>query len=103
MDRQIEAQTLVELGAVFRRADLPGIEVRVPGPLADAAVRAWERDDVDPVDGETAAERTTRHRAGTLALIGLCISEAGQSEGGDIVVTLPVEFIGAALAADPEA
>jgi hypothetical protein len=102
MNRQTEAQTLVELGAVFREADLPGIEVRIPAALADAAVRAWERDDSDPVDGETAAARTTRHHAGILALIGLCVSEAGQGEGDEVVVTLPVEFIGAAFIAADE-
>lgn len=99
MNRLTEAQTLAELGAVFREADLPGIEVRIPASLADAAVRAWERDDADPVDGETPAQRTTRHRAGILALIGLCVSEAGEGIGDEVVVTLPVEFIGAAFIA----
>lgn len=102
MNRLTEARTLAELGAVFREADLPGIEVRLPRALADAAVQAWERDDADPVDGETTAEGATRHRAGILALIGLCISEAGEGIGEDVVVTLPVEFIGAAFIAAEE-
>jgi hypothetical protein len=99
MNRLTEAQALAELGAVFREADLPGIEVRIPARLADAAVRAWERDDTDPVDGETPPQRTARHRPGILALIGLCVSEASEGIGEEVVVTLPVEFIGAALIA----
>ena len=102
MNRQSEAATLGALGAVFRTADLPGIEVRMPRSLADAAVRAWERDDLDPLDGETEAQRQVRHRAGILALIGLCISEAGEGEGDEVVVTLPAEFIGAAMIAEDE-
>lgn len=102
MDRQAEAVTLGELGAVFRAADLPGVEVRLPRSLADAAVHAWERDDAEPVDGETAAQRQARHRAGILALIGLCVSEAGEGEGDEVVVTLPVEFIGAAMIAEDD-
>ncbi|HEY4460782.1 MAG TPA: hypothetical protein VGN81_41160 [Pseudonocardiaceae bacterium] len=102
MDRHAEAVMLSELGAVFRAADLPGVEVRLPRSLADAAVSAWERNDADPVDGETHTQRQARHRAGILALIGLCVSEAGEGEGDEVVVTLPVEFIGAAMIAEDE-
>jgi hypothetical protein len=103
MNRQAEAAALGELGAVFRTAELPGIEVRVPRALAERAVRAWERDDVGELGVETVAQREIRHRAGMLALIGLTISQQGRPDGEDVVVTLPVEFIGAALAADPSA
>jgi hypothetical protein len=99
MNRQIEADTLAELGAVLHTADLPDVEVRLPRELADRAVRAWERRDEGQLGTETGAERDTRHRAGTLALIGLLISEYSFPEGDNIVVTLPVEFIGAAIVA----
>jgi hypothetical protein len=102
MDRQAEAVTLGELGAVFRAADLPGVEVRLPRSLAHAAVRAWERDDVESVAEETCVQRQARHRAGILALIGLCVSEAGEGEGDEVVVTLPIEFIGAAMIAEDD-
>lgn len=102
MNRRIEAATLAELGAVFRAAELPGIQVRIPRALADAAVRAWERDDVDELGAETGAQREIRHRAGMLALIGLRIGEAGRVDGDEVVVTLPVEFVGAALTAAEE-
>jgi hypothetical protein len=95
--RETEAETLAELGAVFRAVDLPGIEMRVPRGLAERAVQAWERDDVDELGPETAEEREIRHRAGMLALIGLTITERGRVEGDEVVVTLPVEFIGAAI------
>ncbi len=96
--REAEAATLGELGVVFRATELPDIDVRIPRALADAAVRAWERDDVEDMGAETPAQREIRHRAGMLALIGLRISEAGRDEGANVVVRLPVEFIGAALA-----
>jgi hypothetical protein len=96
-ERETEAETLAELGAVFRAANLPGTEMRVPRELAERAVRAWERDDVDELHPETAEEREIRHRAGMLALIGLTITERGRVDGDDVVVTLPVEFVGGAI------
>ena len=100
MNRQIEADTLAELGAVLRTADLPEVEVRLPRELADRAVRAWERRDEGELGDETGAQREIRHRAGTLALIGLLISEYSLPDGDDVLVTLPVEFIGAAIVAN---
>ncbi|GAA2839445.1 hypothetical protein [Kribbella solani] len=94
-----EARVLGEIGTAFRAAELPPLRVTVPAALAARAVAAWERDDegaVPPV--EDAAERVRRHRAGTLALIGLTIKERGQLDAaGNTVVDLSPELIGVAM------
>lgn len=96
--RATEAATLAELGAILRQADLPPVTVRIPSALAASAVAAWERDDTVPlVNPEPLADRHTRHLAGTLALIGLAISERGQPDGDFVVVDLPVELAGVAM------
>lgn len=101
--RATEAAALAEVGAVLRAASLPPVEVRLPVELAQRAVAAWERDDTMPlVDPEPLADRRTRHLAGTLALIGLAIQERGEQDGDEVVVPLPVELAGVAMAAaDP--
>ena len=55
------------------------VNVRLPLDLARHAVAAWERENTDDhrVDTETQDERILRHRAGSLALIGLEIREKG--------------------------
>jgi hypothetical protein len=78
------------------------VEVRIPCALADAAVRAWQRDEVDvddeyDVDTETCEERIVRHRAGALALIGLALDERGLTDGDAMTVSLDAWFIGDAL------
>lgn len=96
--RATEAATLAELGEFLRQADLPPVTVRLPADLAARAVAAWHRDDTVPlVDPEPLADRHTRHLAGTLALIGLTISERGRTEGTEVVVDLPVELVGVAM------
>lgn len=96
--RAAEAAALAELGATLREADLAPVTVRIPSELAARAVAAWTRDDTVPlVDPEPLADRTTRHLAGTLALIGLAISERGRPAGDDVVVDLPVEVVGVAM------
>ena len=88
---------LGELGGVLARADLPRIEVRLPRRLAERAVVAWERDDIEGVDPETFEQRVERHRAGTLGLIGLSIVNGGRWEANEVVVELDLELIGGAL------
>lgn len=75
------------------------VEIRIPRPLADAAVQAWERDDNDDFDhdGETCEQRVVRHRAGTLALIGAAVEDRGRVDGTDMVVLLDAWFVGDAL------
>lgn len=74
------------------------MKVRLPGKLADAALRAWHRtDEGDTSHDESPSERLVRHQAGALALIGLAIEERGQRLDGDVVVTLDAWQIGDAL------
>ena len=76
---------------------LPDVEVRVPRALADKAVAAWERDEEGSPDPEDSEQRLQRHRAGSLALIGLCIVNDGRSDGDEVVVGLQLGLIGDAL------
>jgi hypothetical protein len=93
-----QAETLGEIGAVLARADLPEIEVRLPKVLARAAVEAWEEDEVlGPLEPETTDQRLERHRAGSLGLIGLAVTEHGRDEGEEVVVALGPDLIGAAV------
>ncbi|WP_143249910.1 MULTISPECIES: hypothetical protein [Amycolatopsis] len=96
--RVAEAATLAEVGAVLRASVLPPVLVRLPEDLARRAVAAWEREDTVPlVDPEPLGDRRVRHLAGTLALIGLAISERGDWTGDEVVVPLPVELAGVAM------
>lgn len=93
-----DSMVLGELGAVLASAELPRVEVRLPRPLGEQAVAAWERDDGEgALDPESYEQRVQRHRAGTLALIGLSIVELGRWEGDEVVVELSPAFVGVAL------
>lgn len=93
-----EAQLLAEIGRCLFGQNLR-VTVRLPAPLAAGAVAGWERDDIDEVAGdESPAERSIRHQAGALALIGLSIKERGTSDSGDeVTVELDAWQIGTAL------
>jgi hypothetical protein len=99
-----EARVLGEIGTAFRAAELPPIRVVVPRALAARAVAAWRRDDEGAVpEPEDPADRVLRHRAGTLALIGLAITERGQADAdGNTVVDLGPELVGVAMDAADE-
>ena len=75
------------------------VEVRLPRDLAEAAVRAWQRTDDDPIDleTETCEQRVVRHRAAALALIGAALEDRGREDGGEVVVRLAAWFVGDAL------
>jgi hypothetical protein len=93
-----EARVLHEVGAVILDQSLPQVEVRLPRRLAEQAVEAWERDDGEgPLDPETHEQASQRQCAGTLALIGLSITERGRWEGHEVVVELDPVFIGNAV------
>ena len=87
-----DAEALGEIGA----------DVRLPTALARLAVEAWERDDEGALDPESYEQRVQRHRAGTLALIGLAVSELGRPEGDEVVVALYPEIIGSAVGASDD-
>jgi hypothetical protein len=95
---QRDARTLGELGRVLVRAPLPKVQVRLPKPLAEQAVAAWEwDDDGGSVDSETCEQRVVRSRAAALALIGLSITEGGRWEADEVVVDLDPNLIGMAI------
>jgi hypothetical protein len=94
-----DARVLAEVGSAFAETDIPSVEVRLPQTLADLALAAWEREDADATVKETCEQRLIRHRAAALALIGLAIRERGRREGGEIIVELSPDLVGAALTA----
>jgi hypothetical protein len=102
-----DTQILAEIGRCLTQAALPKIEVRLPGHLARQATAAWEREDSSTAEPpESEHQRSLRHHAGTLALIGLAITQHGRREGDQVVVELDPAFIGMAIAAadqQPEA
>ena len=97
----LEAETLAQVGAAIFRQPTK-VRVRLPRNLADLAVAAWRRDDGSLSDPETTEQRATRHQAGTLALIGLCIEQTGQPDRGEVVCELDSWYIGTALDAAEE-
>jgi hypothetical protein len=98
-----EARTLGEVGAVLRAANLPLISVELPRELADRAVAAWERDDFGGrLEPESHAQQADRHRAGTLALIGLAVAERGHFHADGVTVSLHPELLGVAMDAADE-
>jgi hypothetical protein len=94
-----DARVLGEIGAILARADMPRITVTLPAPLAQAALEAWQRDDEGEPDPESREQRAIRHRAATLALIGLAVEESGRTDGEFVVVELWPDLIGTALEA----
>jgi hypothetical protein len=99
-----DARVLADIGLALTSRDLPPVEVRLPGALAELAVGAWERDDSESgsTAGETIEQRQVRHRAAALALIGLAVNELGWRDGGDVVVELSPDLIGDAFRAADE-
>jgi hypothetical protein len=97
-----EAETLARVGAaIFPQPTM--VSVRLPARLADLALAAWRRDDdASPAVPETTEQRATRQRAGTLALIGLCIEQTGRPDRGEVVCEIDAWYIGQALDAADE-
>ncbi len=97
---QQKAEVLGNIGAALFRQPTT-LTVRLPRELADLALAARRRDDDDgsPPGPETAEQTITRHRAGTLALIGRCIEQSGRADGKVIVCELDAWYIGGALEA----
>jgi hypothetical protein len=87
-DWEADAGTLYEL-AQRLLPQIPMVQVRLPRVLADRAVAAWERDE-EPgmLTQESDEQRTTRHDAGTFALIGQSIEETGVEDGDDVLFKL---------------
>ena len=75
------------------------ILVRLPRPLAEAAVAAWNRDELAEIGEESPAQREARDAAAELALIGLAVSDRGVPDGDEVAVDLDIMQIAAALRA----
>jgi hypothetical protein len=98
-----DAQQLGELGAALIGVEIPRVAVRIPRTLAEKALAAWQRDaDDGPADPETFEQRTQRHRAATLGLIGLAIESSGHWTDDYVVVDLGADLVGAAVAASDD-
>jgi hypothetical protein len=69
---QADGESLAEIGRCLFTQDLR-VTVRLPAELAAQALASWQREESDaaPRAAESPAERTVRHRAGTLGLIGI--------------------------------
>ncbi|MFF3127563.1 hypothetical protein ACFVRD_35930 [Streptomyces sp. NPDC057908] len=80
-------------------AQVDRVTVRLPRAVAEAAMDAWERDELGDLGKETHEQYALRDQAGDLALIGLVISERGRWEGEEVVIDLDVVFAGAAVRA----
>jgi hypothetical protein len=64
------------------------------------AIARWNRNQPDfQLKRETSAERRTRRRAGSVGLIGYCLSQQRIGKGKIVTVTLPANLIGDALKA----
>ena len=94
-----DARVLGRIGDHLARAQYEDVEVRLPAALADAAVAAWDWDDTDPLLTEDLDQRIQRRRAGTLALIGLSITQSGRREADEVVVALSPGLVGDAITA----
>ncbi|MFF9478155.1 hypothetical protein [Streptomyces sp. NPDC014733] len=92
------------LAAIGKQVDaqVGPVTVRLPRAVAEAAVAAWERDELGDLGEETHEQYALRDQAGELALIGLGISERGRWEGEEVVIDLHVAFAGAASRASQQ-
>jgi len=72
-----DAQTLRQIGLALEGQSPDA--VALPDHHADAALAAWQRDEQERVESETAEQRRLRGDAATLALIGLEVEEARRS------------------------
>ncbi len=75
------------------------ISVRLPRSVAELAVAAWNREELDGIGEESREEYELRADAADLALIGLAVSSRGVPDGEEVVVDLDVGQVAAALRA----
>jgi hypothetical protein len=98
LDRwRADNELLAHIGEELSRLDTR-VTVRISRQAAEGAVAAWQRDDgSSPPASETDEERIVRHRAGSLALIGLAVQDHGRWDDDGVDVPLGAWFIGHAL------
>ncbi len=98
-----DSQVLAAIGRVLRASTTTG-PVALPRELAMAAVAAWLRDETEEPDtpAETPWQATLRHRAGTLALIGLAIQQRADLSRDPVSIHIDTQLAQQAIAAaDP--
>ncbi|MFE1319064.1 hypothetical protein [Kitasatospora phosalacinea] len=93
-----DSKVLAAIGAHVD-AQVGRVAVRLPRAVAEAAVDAWDREEVGGLGEETHEQYALRDQAAELALIGLAISQRGRWDGEEVVVDLDVASAGAALRA----
>ncbi len=97
-----DENVLAKIGAALQDVGRM-IHVNIPTPLARKAIDAWHREETDAIASEEShQERTTRHRAGSLALIGAALHEHGGAEGDHVSVAVDAWLLGHALDAADE-
>jgi hypothetical protein len=99
---QADEAVLAQIGKAIQR-ETTVVQVRIPKALADQATAAWERDETENIPDETADESQVRHRAATLALIGLAVQGHGRLDGDSYIVDLDFRQISDALNAADDA
>ena len=72
------------------------VNVRLPRSVAEAAVAAWDREELGGIGEESREECDLRDDAAELALIGLAITSRGVWDGEEVVVDLDVIQVAAA-------
>jgi hypothetical protein len=101
-----DATALAQIGAALF-AQSTRLKVRVPRELAEAALAAWTREDIESESDEqreTHDQAITRARAGSFALIGAAIEKRGEPADDDhVTVDLDAWFVGHALDAADDA
>lgn len=75
------------------------VSVRLPRSVAESAVAAWDREELDEIGDESHDEYALRDDAAELALIGLAVTSRGVWHAEEVVVDLDVVQIAAALRA----
>ena len=99
-----QTAVLAEIGRELYDANI-SVELELPDRLASLAVDAWRLEDAGDgiADHETGPERTERHSAGSLALIGLAISDRGTPTEYGVSVALDPHLVGLAIKAADDA
>lgn len=88
-----DSETLVELVKRWRESsDL--VEVKIPRPLAEAAVESWGRvERTSDLNESSAEESDIRNAAAVMGLIGSVVSSRGEWSESHVSVGLPLSVL----------
>jgi hypothetical protein len=93
-----DSQVLAEVGRQLA-GQVSRLRVTLSREAAEAAVAAWNRDELGVVGEETVEEFELRDMAAELALIGSAVTQRGVWEDDQVIVDLGAVQVGAALQA----